>query len=191
MPSETWITRFNPHSPSMLLSGADDALLKGWDLRCDSGVTHGDIEEAVGAFTIRGQHDAGVTSLCWCPNGQHIFASGSYDESVRMWDIRSLKTPISCTQVGGGVWRLKWHPTRSLIGVAAMHGGAHLLNVANIADPCLVGSYLEHESMAYGIDWCFTDIQSPPSSISLERPLMASCSFYDSALHLWRTPITT
>jgi diphthamide biosynthesis protein 7 len=37
----------------------------------------------------------------------------------------------------------------------------------------------EHESLAYGVDWSFV-------SGGDDTSLIASCSFYDHTLHLWR-----
>jgi len=198
MPSETWICRFNPYQPELLLSGADDTYLKGWDLRVGEGVGSGGgtVCHAEPAFVVRGQHDAGVTTLCWssAPGEGHLFASGSYDEYVRLWDLRSLKAPVSTCAVGGGVWRLKWHPSHPIIAVAAMHNGAHLLDISDQAAPVVAGaSYMRHGSMAYGIDWCHSDPTALAAAETEEerhagnhRPLLASCSFYDSALHMWR-----
>lgn len=47
----------------------------------------------------------------------------------------------------------------------------------------ILAKYTRHESMAYGADWCrlLTSLQRP-------RPLIASCSFYDSLLCLWSPP---
>lgn len=39
-------------------------------------------------------------------------------------------------------------------------------------------SYQEHESLAYGIDW-YRGTEFP------EMDIIASCSFYDSLLHVW------
>ena len=67
-----------------------------------------------------------------------------------------------------------------------MHNGAHLLDVSSDASPWLVAgaSYTRHNSMAYGMDWCHSD---PSVGEGGEvKPLLASCSFYDSALHMWR-----
>ena len=53
----------------------------------------------------------------------------SYDERVLLWDIRSLRRPVKETVVGGGVWRVKWHPVNpELMATACMHNGFQILN---------------------------------------------------------------
>ena len=80
--------------------------------------------------------------------------------------------------MGGGVWRLQWHAHRGdyLLG-ACMHNGCSIVKV-DVAKGtgAVVETYKGHNSLAYGADWC----RQP-----LHRPLIASCSFYDRALHLW------
>ena len=41
-----------------------------------------------------------------------IVATGSYDDHVRLWDVRALKSPASELNVGGGAWPCRWHQTR-------------------------------------------------------------------------------
>lgn len=41
--------------------------------------------------------------------------------------------------------------------------------------------YDKHESLAYGVDWI-----SHPKNLTCAQPLVASASFYDHCLHLWR-----
>ena len=91
----------------------------------------------------------GVCSVTSHPLQPHVFASGrynhysefafinncsivdvvcSYDEVVCVWDARHMTQPLCEVGVGGGVWRLKWHPVdKSLLLAACMHNGCHVL----------------------------------------------------------------
>lgn len=132
--------------------------------------------------------------------------SGSYDESVRIWDARTMREPVSCTPTGGGVWRLKWHPDPdrgNLLLAACMHAGMRVLDTGmGMSDPLgrgsqsslarngelevpkgIVTKYTRHASMAYGADWCLL-----PTMLRSHRAVIASCSFYDSLFCLWQTP---
>lgn len=90
--------------------------------------------------------------------------------------------------VGGGVWRVKWHPSEDRQGdllVACMHDGFKVIRF-DPGLPDVVGGKFEvlrtfdrHESLAYGADWSFV-------SGGGDASLIASCSFYDNAVHLWR-----
>jgi len=181
IPSEVWTVCFASNKNyntylDTVISGGDDCKMKLWDLRscCSSSTpihTSG-----------RNEFEAGVTAVSYHPSLEHIFASGSYDESLRIWDMRKLQTPLSKIEsVGGGVWRIKWHPedgTKMLIG--AMHGGCRLVTVSNLFDSIeplsleVVREFTDHESMAYGADW-------------LCNHAAASCSFYDRQAFIWDT----
>ena len=80
---EAWITTWDMHNPHVVYSGADDTLLKGWDVRdgCHRPV-----------FT-NSSHEAGVCSLQSHPQLPHVLVSGSYDERLRVWDTRHMKSP--------------------------------------------------------------------------------------------------
>ncbi|CAN0492027.1 unnamed protein product [Ectocarpus sp. 12 AP-2014] len=206
-PTEAWISFFRrpecagEDGASFVVSGADDAVMKGWDLRAGGG-SNGTSP----AFVCKGQHGAGVTAGQWHPTLPHIFVSGSYDESVRIWDARTIREPVSCTPTGGGLWRLKWHPDPdrgNLLLAACMHAGMRVLDTGmGINHPLGHGSqsslagneelevpkgilakYTRHASMAYGADWCLL-----PTMLRSRRAVIASCSFYDSLFCLWQTP---
>ncbi|ORX43321.1 WD repeat-containing protein 85-like protein [Hesseltinella vesiculosa] len=164
---EAWIAAFNYWEPSQVFSGADDMLFRGWDIRTD--LVHP-------TFTSR-KHQMGVTAIQSNPHREHSLATGSYDEHIYLWDVRNIKSPVSTIHTpGGGIWRLKWHPSlpTSLLS-ASMHAGAFIVDTEQ---SCITDSFLDHESMVYGADWSYS---------TRKKNLLASCSFYDHVLHLWES----
>jgi diphthine methyl ester acylhydrolase len=142
--------------------------------------------------------DAGVTCIQSHPNIEHLVAVGSYDNAVRLFDARKPLTPLIQTDVGGGAWRVKWHPSPSRVHdllVAAMHDGFKIVSfrfrdIGNISGSPSSGivenseirkRYDEHRSLAYGGDWSYQTLHDQAG-----QTLIASASFYDHALHLWR-----
>lgn len=69
IPTEAWISFFRRGSgdssdANFVVSGADDALMKGWDLRTGGA--------ALPAFVCK-EHDAGVTAGQWHPTREYAF----------------------------------------------------------------------------------------------------------------------
>eukprot|EP00668_Euglena_longa_P002177 GGOE01002519.1.p1 GENE.GGOE01002519.1~~GGOE01002519.1.p1 ORF type:complete len:370 (+),score=68.60 GGOE01002519.1:78-1187(+) len=184
---ETWCAAFDTHADTTTYSGADDCLLKRWDLRC-----------AAATASIR--HDMGITCLAPHPSRPHLMAYGSYDEHLRIVDVRHLRRELASYRTeGGGVWRAKWHPSApDRLCVAAMHAGATVLQLAgevihqeaqppfdaDAGDPITASSWHRHGSLVYGIDWLAGPGGAPGD-------LLGSCSFYDAQLHLWQSPSGT
>ena len=224
-PSEVWTCSFLRGAENVILSGADDVsifnyiiclvyennqsqhvfsshhcfflfnynynqcYMKVWDSRQTQRPVH-----KVGNT----EFDAGVTAISSHPSLDNIFAVGSYDEHVRLYDYRKMDEPLSKVSVGGGVWRIKWHPStwsggcressscRGKLLVAAMHGGCRVVDFPSLnggqkeystEEACILSEFTAHESMAYGADWI--------SFGSPELEAAASCSFYDRKAFIW------
>lgn len=202
-----WITAFNPHNSQIVMSGGDDCCLRLWDLRCPSNSVH----KVSNFFT------AGVTSSQWCPYNSHpnIYAVGSYDGSIAIWDERMCRPkPLTSIDSGGGVWRLKWMPEincsthhQLFLGAACMHNGSGIYEInpgSKLVESDMSITTVEtlidsnEERLVYGFDWLISsgteksiDItedlaKSQPCSIHYE---IVTCSFYDNLVQLWSNDI--
>jgi len=61
-------------------------------------------------------------------------AVGSYDGFVRIFDMRNLMRPVREADVGGGAWRVKFHPSNIAewareVLVGAMHAGCRVVRL--------------------------------------------------------------
>jgi diphthamide biosynthesis protein 7 len=166
---ELWTTCFDIHQPQLLYSGSDDCKFKCWDLRTDPSEL---------AFQNSKTHTMGVCSIVKDPNDPNTLVTGSYDEYLRVWDMRSISKPVNEASIGlgGGVWKIKYHPSvHGIVAAACMHNGFSVVSVKSGALE-VVESYKKHESLAYGVDW-----KKGESKISV----LATCSFYDRLLGVW------
>jgi diphthine methyl ester acylhydrolase len=139
--------------------------------------------------------DAGVTSIQSHPYVEHLLVVGSYDDNLRLFDVRKPLVPLAQLNVGGGVWRVKWHPLptrRWDLLVACMYDGFKIvrfaLSTSETAQSNGLDSYSAavirrfdlHNSIAYGADWSLLEDRGTNDT------LIATCSFYDHQLRLWR-----
>ncbi|XP_008812176.1 diphthine methyltransferase [Phoenix dactylifera] len=173
---ELWATTFDTCRPHLLFTGSDDCRFSCWDLRESPSNL---------VFQNAKSHKMGVCCIAQNPMNSNMLLTGSYDESIRLWDIRSTSKPVNEKSLclGGGVWRIKHHPYISnLVLAACMHNGSAIVRIEE-ADAIVVEAYREHESLAYGADW--------QRGVRLEDgsnkgSLVATCSFYDRLLRLWK-----
>jgi diphthamide biosynthesis protein 7 len=184
---EAWAVAFaRDEGGRVLATGADDAAFKGWDVRAG-------LDAPV--FVNRRAHAAGVTCVAPSPHDARLIATGSYDDRVRLWDVRNLARPTetcSAADCGGGAWRLRWHPSERRVAVAAMGGGVSVLDWTGRRETAtdeerdgemVPGEWIAsrvyegHGSIAYGADWGWRG--------GGEDDVVVSCSFYDKGLHVW------
>ena len=143
--------------------------------------------------------DAGITTITSSPHTPHLLIVGSYDSILRLYDTRRPTQALYETDVGGGVWRAGVHPDPRRAGevlVAAMHGGFKVVHFdlkmdadaddddnagsIKVTSGRIIRTFDAHTSLAYGADW------SRLSPDEQGQSLIATCSFYDHAMHLWR-----
>ena len=152
-------------------------------------------------------HGAGVTAILPIKIANHstseTILTGSYDEYIRVLALstKGVWKVLAEKRLGGGVWRLKQiasperndmpTPTRNSLYVLAscMHAGARVLQIRNTGDETwsirVLYRFEEHESMNYGSD--ATMVQELDEGED-QSTVIASTSFYDRKLCLWRVP---
>jgi len=179
---EAWCVEVSAFDSNLLLSGADDGRLVGWDIRSPP--------EDPPAVVNRKAHEAGVTALACDPLRPGRLATGSYDEKVRVFDLRALSaSPVHETErLGDGAYHLAWHPyEQDTLAVAAMRSGLPILyfegqqaeptermrHAAEAEEGC-------HGSLAYGVSWQ----QAPPRN-GQGKCLAASACFQSRTVQLW------
>jgi diphthine methyl ester acylhydrolase len=199
----------------MLYSGADDGILKVWDVRRDPTSAAAGTELST---SLPNRHGAGVTSLCFSPHSEHYFATGCYDGIIRIFDKRNLNiglgsgcpvtstcSPAHTVDVGGGVWRMKWNKQLDEMAVASMHSGVHVLSCHSFdSGSIMVKKGLQTEKVSTGdhddedvlllprptIRLCYNKHHSMAYGVDWchQGKNIVSCSFYDHSAHFWTVP---
>ncbi|KAL5544171.1 hypothetical protein UlMin_007955 [Ulmus minor] len=172
---ELWTTSFDTHQSHLVYTGSDDCKFCCWDLREGPSKL---------AFQNTKAHKMGVCSIAKSPSDANTLLTGSYDENLRIWDVRSVSKPVTETSIclGGGVWKIKHHPcVPGLVLAACMHNGFAIIKIKG-HEAEIVETYSKHESLAYGADWHKGE---PVFDGKKRSSLVATCSFYDKLLRLW------
>ncbi|KAG0147226.1 hypothetical protein CROQUDRAFT_715149 [Cronartium quercuum f. sp. fusiforme G11] len=175
---EPWTCGFDYWQTCTILTGGDDCKWKIWDTR--SGTT-------VPIFTNK-KFEGGVTAVRSHHLREHLYAVGSYDSYLRIFDKRQLSEPLFKDDMGGGIWRLKWHPTQpNYLLIASMHDGFKVVEIPeNVKNQTIriLTRFDQHTSLAYGVDWGKEEVRVGKSINN--STLVGSCSFYDHIIHLWK-----
>lgn len=174
---EVWAVLFDALQSQVLYTGSDDCSFCCWDLRQNS--------SSSAVFRNAKSHKMGVCCVAQCPSDPNMLLTGSYDEFLRVWDMRCISRPImeNSLCLGGGVWRLKYHPLiGGLVLAACMHGGFAIVKIDGESINILE-TYNKHDSLAYGADWQRGDCMEDGDKSGL---LVATCSFYDRLLKIWK-----
>ena len=164
---------------NVVYTGGDDSQLIAHDLRTSNSI-----------WTLRRGHDAGVVSILspslnWNANKANMIWLGSYDDHLRVWDLRCIdhnEMPliegivpkvVHKDNLNGGVWRLIASPLDNRMLTCCMYDGARVIDAENPEFEVVRYFKGDHESMCYGGDW------------SSCGQYVATCSFYDNVVQLW------
>ncbi|XP_009759212.1 uncharacterized protein LOC107772927 isoform X2 [Nicotiana tabacum] len=171
---ELWAASFDIHQPQLVYTGSDDCKFSCWDLREDPSNL---------AFQNRKVHTMGICCITKRPSDPYTLLTGCYDEHLRVWDVRSISKPVHETSIslGGGVWRIKYHPSvPNLVLTACMHNGFAVVKVKGDTAE-VIETYNKHGSLAYGADWQ----RGLGRNGRGKNNVIATCSFYDQLLRVW------
>jgi WD40 repeat protein len=165
---EIWSLMLDRFDENVFYSGADDSVLKTWDIR--------NYRKNANECNL---FQGGVVSIISPKyyqlsnyNENHLIC-GSYDETIRVLDKRNFKRSINeSKKLDGGVWKIKPNKSRNLLLCACMHTGAHLINATTLESELY---YDRHglDNLVYGCDWKCNEI-------------IATCSFYNHNLRVWK-----
>lgn len=162
---EAWTCAFDKWNANVAYTGGDDTLLHIFDIRSD----------AVYKMVTNKVHTAGVTSIL--SFDQNHLITGSYDETLRLFDTRNWRLPLYELVLFGGIWRIKPSKIeRKMLLCACMYKNFSVCMVnEDSTEISLVAELNKHESICYGADW------APIKSLNGHQ-IMATCSFYDMKL---------
>jgi len=105
--------------PSFFASCSDDRLISIWDTRFRSA---GNSDDKKPVFEIVAHTDE-IYSLDFSPFNEFLFASGSADENVSVWDLRNLTRALSTLSGNkNSVIKVEWSPSSSSILAACGYG---------------------------------------------------------------------
>lgn len=195
----------------VLYSGGDDATLASWDLRVRATQPTQRFRNAhsgVGVTSVVLKNAGGNTD---CDSGCFEILTGGYDDAMRLWDVRAMRTCVDEVDCGGGLWRIKeYHgddfgdgvPSRAYL-LSCMYNGFKIASIDRDNSMNIVSSYNEHDSLAYGAAWLqsqrvdsslkFRDADvtdgdasgAPHDDMRRHGTVALTGSFYDNALHAW------
>ncbi len=105
----------------------------------------------------------------------NLIITGSYDEKLRLIDIRNMKELVSEMRMDGSIWDFKQeiYKGEHLVFLTCVYDGFKIFNLDNNKIAKDIKDL--HSSIVYGVD----------TKIIEEGILITSCSFYDNLVNLW------
>lgn len=182
---ECWTSEFAELAPleNVLFSGGDDCAIIAHDLRTKEMIWSNKSIHGGGVVAIK------ASTSTFRRNMPTSLVTGSYDDQIRLFDLRMFKDTMQYAEnplvpniqnlnLGGGVWRFAESPFNrnsdniNDLVVCCMYDGARIVSVNNSGFKVGMDLSKGHDSISYGCDW--------------GQNYIATCSFYDKSLQLWK-----
>lgn len=141
--------RWHP-TKGIIITGSKDQLIKVWDPRAGAGgMNHGRNEHCLADLHA---HKSTVNRLAWSPLNPNWFLSGSRDNLVKVFDIRTMKEFQTNRAHKKEITALTWHPTNERLFGSGSHDGAiHQWFVGESESQAEITG--AHDSAVYGLEW--------------------------------------
>ncbi|SBT39615.1 diphthine methyltransferase, putative (DPH7) [Plasmodium ovale wallikeri] len=156
---------------NVVTTGSDDCSFTIWDLRSTN-------------FSQKNKrsHTQGVTAVKF-EGFSHRIYTASYDNKIRIFDLRNIQDPLQIIDVKSSIWRLKFlYKNEALhkLLVAACDGGAKIFKKIDNEFIFKKGIHNENE-LTYGID----AIDIVDKREKKKKKIYVSCSFYNKEVQMW------
>jgi diphthamide biosynthesis protein 7 len=157
------------------LTGSEDSILKMWDKRTD-------LNKAV---SVNKEHSASINCIYKYFASETEIITGSYDESLRIIDIRNLTSTIEKKKLNHSIWDINQQilKGKNYLLMSCIYEGFRIYEVQKGNDLIEVMKMEisqdednKHGTIVYGVD-CFQ--KEDCLNIS-------SCSFYDNKILYWQ-----
>jgi hypothetical protein len=189
-----WSCMIKDMTGHIFFTGSEDSLFKMWDRRTD--------QKAVG---VNRTHNASINSIQNFLNddNSNYIVTGSYDETLRIIDIRKFGECVYKKKLDCSIWdlnQLNFKGRGNLFLMACVYEGFNVFEfdpekiilennendsscIKNIFSFALekeesIYKSLNHKTIVYGVD--STNFQSD------DELYVTSCSFYDNTISFWK-----
>lgn len=105
---------WHAHDANLVASVSDDLSIRLWDIRQFTF----DMNQADKAqvHLVENAHTSDINSISFNPVNEFLFATGSADKTVALWDVRNLKTKVQALEGHSDqVYQVEWAPFNETI----------------------------------------------------------------------------